>query len=414
MLSFRKLGQGWTVDECTWSTANGMKETKSWPNDSKETSGGGPYVAFGMQRVSSNYCWNCDDDASYNFMFCKVNPPPPPPPPPSPPPSPPPPGGFPIEKPTVEIKNKVKFVSDAEVDFDIRVKDSDGCMNGENDCFAFASYDTNKRRGLYCKVRVCGEEVEEAARDSLPSSKYLSKDSCKKWDNFYDDSKRGVHKKFLTTIKDDEGNLAQGTYTISYTCGWKKKTGQYLEGSVVSSTDFHTFTMVEGCSERLADDLTPYSIPDKTLARFFLMSTPGFLSAECDKLDVAKEDAFRKYDIDPLDGKLSAHELETAFLEHSVDLTYLKDTAKDNFEGIFLSEIMNSRALPLSCSQVTGASDVYFKHLTYPTLDTNKNECDAQTRKIDLTWDYAKEPTLSDFMCIFADGFFFQKGPESK
>jgi len=246
MLSFRKLGQGWTVDECTWSAANGMKEKKSWPNDSKETSGGGPYVAFGMQRVSSNYCWTCDDDASYNFMFCKVNPPPPPPPPPSPPPSPPPPGGFPIEKPTVEIKNKVKFVSDAEVDFDIRVKDSDGCMNGENDCFAFASYDTNKRRGLYCKVRVCGEEVEEAARDSLPTSKYLSKDSCKKWDNFYDDSKRGVHKKFLTTIKDDEGNLAQGTYTISYTCGWKKKTGQYLEGSVVSSPDFHTFTMVEG------------------------------------------------------------------------------------------------------------------------------------------------------------------------
>ena len=39
------------------------------------------------------------------------------------------------------------------------------------------------------------------------------------------------------------------------------------------------------------------------------MSSPNFLSASCDALDVTKEDAFRKFDIDPLDGKLSAAEL---------------------------------------------------------------------------------------------------------
>ena len=64
----------------------------------------------------------------------------------------------------------------------------------------------------------------------------------------------------------------------------------------------------EGCSDELGVslNLVGRTASDATLARLFLMSSPNFLSASCDALDVTKEDAFRKFDVDPLDGKLSA------------------------------------------------------------------------------------------------------------
>ena len=62
-----------------------------------------------------------------------------------------------------------------------------------------------------------------------------------------------------------------------------------------------------------------------------------------------KEQVFRKYDIDPLDGKLSCGELAEAFQKHDVDLSYLDrlngiEYFDDTKGGILLSDVMNSSA----------------------------------------------------------------------
>ena len=67
-------------------------------------------------------------------------------------------------------------------------------------------------------------------------------------------------------------------------------------------------------------------------------------------IDVVKEQVFRKYDIDPLDGKLSYGELAEAFQKHDVDLSYLDHLNEieyfdDTKGGILLSDVlMNSNA----------------------------------------------------------------------
>ena len=79
----------------------------------------------------------------------------------------------------------------------------------------------------------------------------------------------------------------------------------------------------------------------------FLLSSPQFLGAGCDSIDVVKEQVFRKYDIDPLDGKLSHGELAEAFQKHDVDLSYLDHLNEieyfdDTKGGVMLSDVMNS------------------------------------------------------------------------
>ena len=152
----------------------------------------------------------------------------------------------------------------------------------------------------------------------------------------------------------------------------------------------------------------------------FLLSSLNFISAKCDVLDVSKEQTFRKYDNDPLDGKLSYNELSETLAKHGVDTTYLTHLEKIGYftekDGILLSEVMNSNARPSHCAVVNKASDVFTTQITYPTLETVEEECNAQKERVDLAWGYNKEPTENDFMCIYADGLFYKsvKGKQSE
>ncbi len=220
-----------------------------------------------------------------------------------------------------------------------------------------------------------------------------------KWDNFYDASKLGVTKKYLT-VTNAQGNLVQGTYSIFYNCNWADRNGNDIPSSRTGWQKLHTFTVVVGCSNELGAslNLVDKTTSDATLARLFLMSSPNFLSASCDALDVTKEDAFRKFDIDPLDGKLSAAELTEAFLKHDTDTTFVERLQKSGYfaktGGILLSDVMNSKARPMHCKIVDETSDVFLTSSTYPTLETNKEECTSQMEKVDLVWDYKKKRTL--------------------
>ena len=158
----------------------------------------------------------------------------------------------------------------------------------------------------------------------------------------------------------------------------------------------------------------------RSLACFcYYLSSPIFLNAKCDAIDVAKEQSFRKYDIDPLDGKLSYNELREALAKHDVDMTYLEHLQNTDYfvkkGGILLSEVMNSKAHPSQCIVADKTSDIFATKITYPTLETGEDECKAQKERVDLARDYSKNPTLNDFMCIYTDGLFYKtvKGNQS-
>ena len=70
---------------------------------------------------------------------------------------------------------------------------------------------------------------------------------------------------------------------------------------------------------------------------------------------------------------------------------------------------MNSKARPTALQIVDETSDAFFTSSTYPTLETNKDECTRQMEKVNLVWDYNKNPTTADFMCFYSDGLFLKK-----
>ena len=65
----------------------------------------------------------------------------------------------------------------------------------------------------------------------------------------------------------------------------------------------------------------------------------------------------------------------------------------------------------MQCNHVDETPDVFMTQsgVTYPTLETTKEECDNQTERVDVEWDYNKQPTTADFMCIYVDGLFYKR-----
>ena len=338
-------------------------------------------------------------------------PPPPSPPPPSPPlPSPPPPGGWPVGKPSVSISNPMNVVFDKEVDFAIKV--SDTICRG-NDCLGKEWYQTSIEKGLKCEAYV----GNSACVDSHSGVGGSDVSACLRWDNFYDDSKIGSSKWYLS-ITNSKGQIVPGHYKIVYNCAWHMADNTKVSGSVTGWQILHEFEVKEGCSEMLDVKLNQENaLDDFTIAAMFLLSSPQFLGAGCDSIDVVKEQVFRKYDIDPLDGKLSYGELAEAFQKHDVDLSYLDHLNEieyfdDTKGGILLSDVMNSNARPAHCSVVDANSDVYLTETSYPTLETGKKECELNKEKVKINWDFQsnKAPKqTSDMVCIYSDGLFYKK-----
>ena len=404
-IKYRNLKSGYTRKSCQWSGYNGWDAEANW--------GGGDHYVFGIY----SYHDNGREDRRTKFYWCNVQAPsPPPPPPPSPPPpSPLPPGGR-YNGPKIEVKigNPVLVVTDSEFDFDIQVNDPDGCTNGGKNCFSLSNFEQNYKAGLRCNVYVgdkdCGTSVSKTTLD------FLKEGSCMQWNNFFDRSKLGELKKFLKAT-DQNANLAAGHYWINYNCHWEKSDGSVVPSSQTGWKKLHEFTVSKGCANKLSHSLNSNdnSALDSTLARLFLMSAPKFLSASCDVVDVSKEELFRSFDNDPLDGKLSAKELKEAFSKHDSDITYLEYVEISGYfaekGGILLSEVMNSDALPMQCNHVDETPDVFMTQsgVTYPTLETTKEECDNQTERVDVEWDYNKQPTTADFMCIYVDGLFYKR-----
>ena len=124
---------------------------------------------------------------------------------------------------------------------------------------------------------------------------------------------------------------------------------------------------------------------------------------------------FPKYDIDPLDGKLSSnsrgvqkHDVDLSYLDRLNGIKYFDDTKG----GILLSDVMNSNARPAHCSVVDANSDVYLTETSYPTLETGKKECELNKEKVKISWDFQsnKAPKqTSDMVCIYSDGLFYKK-----
>ena len=304
----------------------------------------------------------------------------------------------------------MNVVFDKEVDFAIKVSDTDGCGN---DCLGKESYQTSIEKGLKCEVYV----GNSACVDSHSGVGGSDISSCLRWDNFYDDSKIGSSKWYLS-IANSKGQIVPGHYKIVYNCAWYMAGNTKVSGSVTGWQTLHEFEAKEGCSEILDVKLNQENaLSELTIARKLLLSSPQFLGVGCNLIDVVKEQVFRKYDIDPLDGKLSYGELAEAFQKHDVDSSYLDRLNRikyfdDTKGGILLSDVMNSNARPAHCSVVDANSDVYLTETSYPTLETGKKECELNKEKVKISWDFQsnKAPKeTSDMVCIYADGLFYKK-----
>jgi hypothetical protein len=172
-----------------------------------------------------------------------------------------------------------------------------------NSCFAENDDERriNLERGLSCDVR-----VQKKGAQCSAYGKYLP---CMKWDNFRDDSKSQTTRTFLRTTSQSL-SLETGEFEIKYDCRFEFSNDAVAPSTSTGWQTLHTFQIVEGCEGWLA----PSSKVD--IADLFLLSSPDFLSADCDKLEVVKEQVFRKYDVNPLDGILSLEEVRAAYKTH--------------------------------------------------------------------------------------------------
>ncbi|CAL6383485.1 unnamed protein product [Bathycoccus prasinos] len=300
-------------------------------------------------------------------------------------------------------------VFDKEVDFMIKVSDNDGCGN---DCLGKESYETSINKGLKCEVYV-GNSGCVTSHSGMGGGDISS---CLRWDNFYDNSKIASSKWYLSIVN-SKGQIVPGHYEIVYNCAWYVA-NTAVSGSVTGWQNLHKFEVKGGCSEKLNAKLNQGNAHDElTIAHKLLLSSPQFLGVGCDSIDVVKEQVFRKYDIDPLDGKLSFSELADAFQRHDVDLSYLNHLNDikyfdDTKGGILLSDVMNSNARPAHCTVVDAKSDVFITETSYPTLDSGKKECELNKEKVKIAWDFQEKKApkeTSDMVCIYADGLFYKK-----
>ncbi|CAL6298944.1 unnamed protein product [Bathycoccus prasinos] len=179
-----------------------------------------------------------------------------------------------------------------------------------------------------------------------------------------------------------------GTYDITYECSWT------LSGSQVSNTgEQHllTFSIFHGC-----DDYLPTTAGVR-VQDIFLLSSPEFLVAKAGSVDIVKENVFRSFDTNPLDGTLSYDELKTALETHDVDTGYLeKLNAQGGIgNGVMLSDVMNSATLPFD--QTSKTSKVYIDSIVYPKDSTY----------IGITRVY--QAMASDIILHYVDGRLFSE-----
>ena len=412
-LLFRELSNSWTFGEdCAWSDENEYGKKKDWDRPADT------YLA-GMRRKEAKE----GNDAKFSFYWCSLKlpspppappPPSPPPPPPSPPPpsppSPPPPPGANPGSPQVTIARKPKTVSDYEFDFQIFVKD-DGCSNPSN-CFGDDSTRReNKNRGLFCEAFVKKKGDNACTYEKSNPREY----PCFKWDNFFDETKSGAGKTALTLVN-DKNEKVTGNMQIWYKCFWKYPNGQIVPQT--SDNDFtllHEFEAAADCGAWApALMYTPNDQRVSTLVRKFLLSSPTFLSSNCDDVISTREAVFREFDNDPLDGSLSFDEIERAFLLHDVDTSYLyhlKNSGEFAENGVLLSEVILSPTFPFACVPSDPMPKVIVNKVTYPDMDTQEEECAENNERLDLEWDYTPDKWNEKIQltCVYADGILYRK-----
>ena len=490
----RAVADGWTVEDCAWSDTNNF-----FDSDTKNIQASTNKYAFGVKsEVSKEELGILYVDRKFSFYFCR---PVPPPPPPSPPPPSPPPGAD-ITDLVVIIDNPARLVADKEFNFNIKVSDS-ACEGADNNCFGTPNdVDANTGKGLKCEAFV--KKSEDATCDYSNAGTHAP---CMKWDNFYDENKRG-ETRFSFNSEDADGVKQIGEYEIKYNCYWHLTDGTKVPGSwnrndayihtenacvgghniqklnnktldeckaicsemsdclgfeygveppdpawsgsyepgdcnpQSSSTldlfgqdcatlDFyektappfetlHTFNVTGGCPDVLQSETSSGNAETTmhVVARFLLLSSPIFLKMQdCDQIDVAKEEVFRKYDINPMDGKLSAAELKYAFESHDMQTTYIDHlesiTDVKLFEngGLLLRDIMDVMDLPNYCYFRDGnvhESDLRIASATYSSSDDLEEDCKSNAEHVNVSWTFEKNLMNGDFQCIFTDGFLFK------
>ena len=292
-------------------------------------------------------------------------------------------------------------VFDREFDFDIKVA-SGVCDFDTTDCFQTENYhSTNSAKGLSCAVKVTKTLNEDGSAYASGCSTYSNELPCMQWNDFIDTTKASDYVYSLST-EDSSGSLMAGTYDITYECSWT------LSGSQVSNTgEQHllTFSIFHGC-----DDYLPTTAGVR-VQDIFLLSSPEFLVAKAGSVDIVKENVFRSFDTNPLDGTLSYDELKTALETHDVDTGYLeKLNAQGGIgNGVMLSDVMNSATLPFD--QTSKTSKVYIDSIVYPKDSTYSDAvCTQNNEKVSVSWDYTSVPSdASDIMCIYVDGRLFSE-----
>jgi len=292
-------------------------------------------------------------------------------------------------------------VFDREFDFDIKVA-SGVCDFDTTDCFQTENYhSTNSAKGWSCAVKVTKTLNEDGSAYASGCSTYSNELPCMQWNDFIDTTKASDYVYSLST-EDSSGSLMAGTYDITYECSWT------LSGSQVSNTgEQHllTFSIFHGC-----DDYLPTTAGVR-VQDIFLLSSPEFLVAKAGSVDIVKENVFRSFDTNPLDGTLSYDELKTALETHDVDTGYLeKLNAQGGIgNGVMLSDVMNSATLPFD--QTSKTSKVYIDSIVYPKDSTYSDAvCTQNNEKVSVSWDYTSVPSdASDIMCIYVDGRLFSE-----
>ena len=334
----------------------------------------------------------------FSPLFVKAVVPPAPPWPPSPPPPSPPPPGIRTE-PVVRILNPAESVPSFAYDFRVVVQHP-SCAHPD-DCFLSKTDDEiNNAAGLRCRVRIQrqGSECTFAnAGAHLP---------CKSWNDFFPRT---------VGLTDANSNIVPGTYEIHYNCKFVHLDDSTAPDTPVSGV-LHTFTLREGCAERMPLGTDNFADSYAEVVKFLLVGSHEFTLIDCqDSVAVydAKEQFFRRHDIAPADGELSFEEIIVAAERSSIDTSILKNwnTIKGT-DGLTLNinTFMHTEFSTGACGR---GSTILIEESVYPSnkpgRETTAAQCSSNSSEMRVSWSYASPPEVGDFACVYIDGILYDK-----
>ena len=287
--------------------------------------------------------------------------------------------------PSISIGERVTHVASNSFDFNIKINHQKLC--GSSDCFASTS--------SWKSMVKCDARIQKRGKSC---SRFGANMPCKLWTDFSNP----------ISLTNEQGLMEAGHYELTVAC-------QVIDSSQrtwsTKSSISHSFQITAGCNPLISRSMSATDV-NSEIAKYLMLTSEEFLTAQCDELFEVKENVFRTFDVAPTDGILTLPELTRAMTKQGADPYILRRWDSESSIKLSLGQVMQAQIIPSHCTQPEGQR-LTFTKVVYPSVEagfeTSKAECKRDAGAMTAAWKYGDQNQLGhgDTICIYIDGVLF-------